>query len=297
MAVTIIPNVTNWGVTPQNGQVGYFTLMNTWLSESTAVIASLQTAIDAQNAANSEINALSIQVANNATVATGLANFQGAWSSIITYSKGQSIESTTGSKIYYISKVDSNLNHSVTDTNYWLYNPINDKLDKDFSALADKTTPADSDIFATRETGGLLKKLSWANIKASLDSLYVKLTGNQTIAGVKTFSSSPIVPTPTTNNQVANKAYVDSKAIGEGQTWQDVTSSRAVATTYTNTTGRTIHVLISANCNTLATFEVSGGSINVQDTSSALSVVSAPIPSGGTYRLSGGSELKWLELR
>lgn len=34
-------------------------------------------------------------------------------------------------------------------------------------------------------------------------------TGNETIAGVKTFSSSPIVPAPTTNLQAATKKYVD----------------------------------------------------------------------------------------
>lgn len=44
----------------------------------------------------------------------------------------------------------------------------------------------------------------------SADSANVKLTGNQTIAGVKTFSSSPVVPeTPTTNGQAASKGYVD----------------------------------------------------------------------------------------
>ena len=48
-----------------------------------------------------------------------------------------------------------------------------------------------------------------ANITVS-DSTAVKLTGNQTIAGVKTFSSSPVVPTPTTDTQAVNKAYVDS---------------------------------------------------------------------------------------
>ena len=42
----------------------------------------------------------------------------------------------------------------------------------------------------------------------------VNLTGAQTVAGVKTFSSSPVVPTPTTNTQAANKAYVDSVAGG-----------------------------------------------------------------------------------
>ena len=47
-----------------------------------------------------------------------------------------------------------------------------------------------------------------------VDSTKVALTGNQTIADVKTFTSSPIVPTPTTDTQVANKQYVDSKAEG-----------------------------------------------------------------------------------
>ena len=46
----------------------------------------------------------------------------------------------------------------------------------------------------------------------SLDGQFVKLTENQTIAGVKTFTSSPIVPTPTANFQVATKKYVDDVA-------------------------------------------------------------------------------------
>ena len=47
-----------------------------------------------------------------------------------------------------------------------------------------------------------------ANITIS-DSTKVALTGNETIAGIKTFSSSPIVPTPTTDTQAVNKQYVD----------------------------------------------------------------------------------------
>lgn len=42
---------------------------------------------------------------------------------------------------------------------------------------------------------------------------FVEEAGAETIAGVKTFSSSPIVPTPTGNTDAANKAYVDSVAI------------------------------------------------------------------------------------
>lgn len=38
----------------------------------------------------------------------------------------------------------------------------------------------------------------------------VHLSGNETVGGIKTFSSSPLVPTPTTANQATNKSYVDS---------------------------------------------------------------------------------------
>ena len=58
------------------------------------------------------------------------------------------------------------------------------------------------------------------------DAANVKLTGNQTIAGVKTFSAPPVSATnPTANNQVANKAYVDSV----GNTAVKLTGNQTVA--------------------------------------------------------------------
>ncbi len=48
-------------------------------------------------------------------------------------------------------------------------------------------------------------------IQTQLDAK-VADTGNETIAGVKTFSSSPIVPTPTTDMQASTKKYVDDNA-------------------------------------------------------------------------------------
>ena len=39
--------------------------------------------------------------------------------------------------------------------------------------------------------------------------LFVQLTGNQTVDWVKTFSSSPVVPTPTTDMEATTKKYVD----------------------------------------------------------------------------------------
>jgi hypothetical protein len=46
----------------------------------------------------------------------------------------------------------------------------------------------------------------------------VKNSGNETVAGVKTFSSSPVVPTPTTDMQASTKKYVDDNidALGVG---------------------------------------------------------------------------------
>lgn len=46
----------------------------------------------------------------------------------------------------------------------------------------------------------------------ALDADVVHDTGNETISGIKTFSSSPIVPTPTGGTDAANKAYVDTTA-------------------------------------------------------------------------------------
>ena len=49
--------------------------------------------------------------------------------------------------------------------------------------------------------------------EAETDAKYVALTGAQTVAGVKTFSSSPIGPTPTNSTDLATKGYVDGVAV------------------------------------------------------------------------------------
>lgn len=62
-----IPTVINWSVTPQNGQVGYFTLMNTWLFESTIVISSANDSIVKMNEAIVEINNIAENAINAIT--------------------------------------------------------------------------------------------------------------------------------------------------------------------------------------------------------------------------------------
>ena len=91
--------------------------------------------------------------------------------------------------------------------------------------FTNKPTPDNTDNFVLQEVGGNLRKVSYENLIKlntndsaiyatreyvnNLDNGNVKTTGNQTIAGIKTFNSSPIVPTPTAVNQAVNKQYVD----------------------------------------------------------------------------------------
>jgi len=96
--------------------------------------------------------------------------------------------------------------------------------------------------------------------------------------------------------------------IGVGQTWQDVTAQRALNTTYTNSTGRTIVVSIVAisGRDSYAAIYVDGKLIfHQRDTyngadprSSAVAIV----PPGSTYRVSSGNYSGtgvslWMELR
>lgn len=75
---------------------------------------------------------------------------------------------------------------------------------------------------------------------------YVGVSGNQTITGAKNFTVAP-----TLNGS-------DLTSIGIGQTWQNVTGSRAAGVNYTNTTGRPIFVAVNvANSGTSGSFGAS----------------------------------------
>ena len=91
-----------------------------------------------------------------------------------------------------------------------------------------QATPPDSNInkyWYDTSSGKATLKLydgtSWVEVNlggSGDDSTNVKLSGDQTIDGIKTFTSFPITPSsnPTNDYQVANKKYVDSK-IGHTQ--------------------------------------------------------------------------------
>lgn len=110
---------------------------------------------------------------------------------------------------------------------------------------------------------------------------------------------------PSTIQGVGGQALVSLSTLGGGQTWQNVTGSRAFATTYYNTTGRPIEVFISgtASANSM-TFSVSvdGTVIGYQGAyqSGNQSGVTFVVPPGKSYSAAAilnctlGS---WFELR
>lgn len=67
-------------------------------------------------------------------------------------------------------------------------------------------------LSTSHASDGTLKPAAITDAGAADDSTVVHTSGAETVGGTKTFSASPIVPTPTLNTQAANKTYVDSVA-------------------------------------------------------------------------------------
>lgn len=70
------------------------------------------------------------------------------------------------------------------------------------SDLTPASSLADTDLLLVRQ-GTSDKSTTGALLKTFSETQSVKLTGDQTVAGVKTFSSSPLVPNATTSQQAA----------------------------------------------------------------------------------------------
>ena len=146
------------------------------------------------------------------------------------------------------------------------------------STLTAKTTPVDADIFTIGDSAATnaSKKLTWSNIKATLktyfDVSYVALTGNQTIAGIKTFTTSPIVPTPTTTGNVITMDNIIQKTAvgmgygtGSGGTVTQLTS-KSTAVTLNKPTGQIIMNNSALAAGASVTFNLNNSLLSAQDT-------------------------------
>ena len=117
-----------------------------------------------------QANAMSTELNTNATIAQGLADYQGDWISQ-GYTLGQTV-SVSG--IYYICKLThaTGQNPTTGGSLYWnlAIGNWNLKVDTNMSGYTSKTTPVDSDLLPLSDSVASfgLKKLSWSNLKATL---------------------------------------------------------------------------------------------------------------------------------
>ena len=118
----------------------------------------------------------------------------------------------------------------------------------------------------------------------------------QAVAGTTTLTL------PTTTGTLA----LTSEVIGVSQTWQDVTASRAIGTTYTNSTGKPIYIAVAGTGSAInVRANIATGGVTIVGNGAAGSGFyvnnAAIIPAGSTYSVStptGTLTLQsWTELR
>ena len=94
---------------------------------------------------------------------------------------------------------------------------------------------------------------------------------------------------------------LNDKMFGTGQTWQDVTASRALNTTYTNTDSRARYVVVSCGSTTIPIFAtVDGVGLPIQNIGNSLATTIGAyfvVPPGATYKVAGGTLSQWAELK
>ena len=83
-------------------------------------------------------------------------------------------------------------------------------------------------------------------------------------------------------------------SLGVGQSWQDVTASRAFSTLYTNNTGKPIQVAVIMS--SFSQLRINGGVVPYWGGSAPASIVFV-VPVGATYWVSGTTLSSWWELR
>lgn len=161
-------------------------------------------------------------------------------------------------------------------------------LDGDTSATG--TTLVDADRVVVNDAGTMVQ-VAMTDVR------------NYLLIDEDDMSSDTAAQAPT---QQSVKAYSDAIAatvIGVNQTWQDVSGSRTSGTSYQNTTGRPIMVVVTGGgAIDSASLQVSEDdsvwvTIGGYDTDNDAQSISIIVPDNYYYRLSAGTASQWVELR
>jgi hypothetical protein len=142
---------------------------------------------------------------------------------------------------------------------------------------------------------------------AALAFLGMKQAATSSATGVVELSTDAEAQTHTDTVRAVTPANLGATVLGMGQTWQNMTASRAVSTTYTNSTGRSILLNVAgvlSNLNAQITVLVSGTQVAASSAVNATAVGAVAgvlVPNGATYSvvISAGTltSILWVELR
>ena len=125
-------------------------------------------------------------------------------------------------------------------------------------------------------------------------------SASQTVQGIIEIATDAEVQTGTDTVRAVTPAGLKNASLGLGQTWQDVSGSRVVGTTYTNSTGKPITVMINFLNSTNTTSFIVDGTTRATQAASVYRMTPfvAIIPNGSTYSISGtATSVTWNELR
>ena len=166
-------------------------------------------------------------------------------------------------------------------------------IDKIQNGIINTDDIADGSVSETKLSTNAVTGTKIADGSVALSKLTPSGTSGQVLTSAGTGSAPSWVTLP-------------ALGVGVGQTWQDVTASRALATTYTNSTGKPILVIVSVQhstntgaCNvTVGGIVVSLFQTNISYAGSMQFCQSFIVPNSTTYSVSANQTLlKWTELR
>lgn len=155
-------------------------------------------------------------------------------------------------------------------------------------------------IIANTVSGNLIGQgaISTNNFSSNLTISGLTVSGNGPSGNGLTVSANATFGNISVPSGVITGNVVSRFLTGANQTITDMTSSRAIATTYTNTTGRPILIFVNFTGSGAVQWFINGTSFGINDGNS---IVTLYIPAGSTYQatLSSGSQTltSWFELR
>lgn len=179
-------------------------------------------------------------------------------------------------------------------------------------ALSEVTVDTDKDVLVVHDgvTGGGFPNAARANTDGTISLIKKDGTVITTIPTTGLFNDTL---TSTNTNQaltaaqgkvlkdLADTKLTTTSAFGVGQPWTDLTGSRTLGTTYTNSTGKSIYVSVRVGMTAGAGMTATVSGLQVCEGFAQNSATQAwagfIVPNGSTYSVSASSLNTWSEMR